>query len=142
MFFTSLKKLEKMRQRSKPFMGILRFLSLRELDRKDRGWQPNTRESEGHADEGWQINKEVVLKFCADFADILFETVVKSVWPSARVKGLQPKKQVGTWQLISVDVDCETSADVSMIVERLLKHECARICSGYVCYDSIFGLVT
>ena len=82
----------------------------------------DTRDGEGHADEGWQINKEVVSKVCSGFGSILFETVVKSVQLSARVNGLQP------WQLISVNVNCETLADVSMIVERLLKPECARIC--------------
>ena len=43
---------------------------------------------------------------------------------SANMKGLQPKDQAGTWQLLSVSVTRETSAGVSMIVERL-KPECA-----------------
>ena len=77
-----------------------------------------TCEGEGHADEGWQINKGVVSRVCTDFHHTLFETVVKSERPSARVNGLHPKDQVGTLQLISVNVDCETSADVFMIVER------------------------
>ena len=37
-----------------------------------------TREGEGHADEGWCIDKEVVSKTCTVFDDVLFETVVKS----------------------------------------------------------------
>ena len=36
-----------------------------------------TREGEGHANEGWQIDKDMVSKICADFDDILFETVVE-----------------------------------------------------------------
>ena len=67
-------------------------------------------------------------KVCADFDDIRFETVVKSVCPSTRVRGAQARGHVGTWQLISVSVNCETSADVCMMVERLLKSECASTC--------------
>ena len=37
-----------------------------------------TREGEGHANEGWFIDKDVVSKICKDFNDVLFETVVKS----------------------------------------------------------------
>ena len=36
-----------------------------------------TRDGEGHANEGWQIKSEVMSKDCTDFADLLFETVVK-----------------------------------------------------------------
>ena len=39
----------------------------------------DTREKEGHANEGWQIDKDVVSKVCTDFDDILFETDVKFV---------------------------------------------------------------
>ena len=39
---------------------------------------------------------------------------------------LQPEDQAGTWQLISVNVNRETSANVAMIVKRSLKPECAR----------------
>ena len=53
---------------------------------------------------------------------------------------LQPKDQVGTWQLIPVNVNCETSADISM-VERLLKPECARApaCNLFVTGNEILG---
>ena len=43
MFFKDFKDFEEMRQRSRPFVGIFRFRSLRKLDRRDRGsWQSNT----------------------------------------------------------------------------------------------------
>ena len=51
---------------------------------------------------------------------------MKSVGPSARVEGLQPKDQVGTWQLTSIDVHCGTSAVVSMIVKKVTE---ARMCA-------------
>ena len=41
---------------------------------------------------------------------------------------LLPKDQVGTWQLNSVNVNRQTSADMSAIVESLLKPECAHTC--------------
>ena len=74
-------KPEEMRPRSKSSMETFRFLSLLKWDHKDRGsWQPSaTREGEGHANERWQINKDVLSKVCTEFDDILFEKVVKSV---------------------------------------------------------------
>ena len=41
------------------------------------------------------------------------------------MKGLQLKDQAGAWQLISGNVNRETSADVGVILKRLLKLECA-----------------
>ena len=38
----------------------------------------HTGEGEGHANEGWFIDKYVVLRICTDFNDVFFETVVKS----------------------------------------------------------------
>ena len=71
---------------------------------------------------------------------------------------LLPKDQVGTWQLISVNVSCETSADVSMIVESLNARAHMPVILAlqetrswdvpnmelpdYVCYGSKFGLAT
>ena len=40
--------------------------------------------------------------------------------------GLQPEDQAGTWQLISVNVNRETSAGVATIVKRVLRPGCAR----------------
>ena len=37
-----------------------------------------TREGEGHANEVWQINPEVVTKVCTNFNAPLFETLLKS----------------------------------------------------------------
>ena len=57
-------------------MESFRFLSLQE----QRGVAAKyTREAESHANEGWQIEKDVVSKICTDFDDILFATVVMSV---------------------------------------------------------------
>ena len=45
------------------------------------GWKlaaEYTREGEGHADEGWFIQKHVVSKICTALNDVLFEMVVKS----------------------------------------------------------------
>ena len=70
--------------------------------------------------------------------------------------------KAGTWQLISVNVNRGTSADVNEIVIRLLKLQCARThlpvvfvlqetrswdvpnpkLHGYACYGSQFGLAT
>ena len=36
-----------------------------------------TREGEGHTDDDWFIDNDVVSKMCADFHNVLFETVVK-----------------------------------------------------------------
>ena len=52
--------------------------------------QPHTRGGEGHATEGWQIEKDVVSKICSDFHDF-FATVVKSSRPTTRVIGLPAK---------------------------------------------------
>ena len=85
-----------------------------------------TRESEGYANEWWQINPEIVKQVCANFDETLFESLLKAYCKPASMRGLLPKAQVGTWQLISVNVNRETSADVAMIVERSLQPECAR----------------
>ena len=70
--------------------------------------------------------------------------------------------KAGTWQLISVNVNRGTSADVNEIVIRLLKLQCARThlpvvfvlqetrswdvpnpkLHGYACFGSQFGLAT
>ena len=117
-----------------------------------------THEGEGHANEGMQIEKDVVSKICTDFDDIHFETVVKSERPTATMNRVLPKDQAGAWQLISVNDNRQSSADISVIVDKLLIHVCARTSachllptideilgcakSGFVCYGSKIVLAT
>ena len=63
---------------------------------------------EGHANEGWQIDKDVVSKICTDFDDILFETVVKSVCSSAEMNWVLPQRP--GWCL-AAGFNCGKTAD-------------------------------
>ena len=56
------------------------------------------------------------------------KTVVKSVWPSARMNRFLPKDQDGILQLISVDEKFQSSTDLSVIVKNILKLGCAHTC--------------
>ena len=49
------------------------------------------REGKGHANEGWFVDKHSVPKFCTEFNDVLFETVVKSSRSTTRMGGAVPK---------------------------------------------------
>ena len=72
------------------------------------------------------------------------------------MKGSQPQDQIGTWQLVSVNVNRETSADVDDILNKVTArvHTCSFFLlqemrswdvpnlklHGYVCHGSKFGL--
>ena len=66
----------------------------------------------------------MVSEICTDFDDILFEAVVKSGLPTAIINRLL-KVRARAWQLISVNINRQRSADISVIVEKLLKLGCA-----------------
>ena len=68
------RKLEEMRRKSRPFFGeYSEFLVYYVGPQRQRHLAAkHTRENEGHADEGWQINEEVVSNVCTDFDDVLF----------------------------------------------------------------------
>ena len=54
-------------------METSRSLSLQKWDCKDKGIMlQNTREGEGHADEGWFIDKHVMSNMCTAFSDFFF----------------------------------------------------------------------
>ena len=121
-----------------------------------------TREGEGHADEGWFIDNDVVSKICTDFNNVLFETVGKSSRPTTRMIGPLPKDQSCAWQLISLNINRRCSSAVSVNVENLLTPVCAHAhrpvifpvqktrswnvpelkLVGHVCYGCKMGLAT
>ena len=83
-------------------------------------------DGERRTDEGSVIGMHVVSTTGKDFNDALFETMVKSSWHPNRIAGLSSKDQSGSLQMISVNINRQRSADISVIVEKLVRPARAR----------------
>ena len=94
MFCKGLKGAEGDETKVKAFCGSLQVSFLAEVGPQGQKQlaATDTREKEGHANEGWQIDEDVVSKICTDFDDTLFETVVKSVCCSAEMNRVLPQR--------------------------------------------------
>ena len=88
-----------------------------------------TLEGEGLAGKGWDIMSEVFAGICTEFSKRLFEAVVGSGKRMGRVPRLFPDCQDATWQLISVNINRQTSADIEVMKEKLLGFEHTHKCS-------------
>ena len=82
-----------------------------------------TPEGEGLAGEGWDFKSEVIAGISTELGEPFLEAVVNSVWRVARVLRLLPDCQDVAWQLISVNIVKQTSADIEVINEELLGFE-------------------
>ena len=92
----ALRKPEEMRRRSKTFLGLFSFLSFHaEVGPQGQRQLAAGSEGEGHAIEGWEINKEVVSKVCTGLDDILFVTVAKSVGTLSQSGGVATERPGG-----------------------------------------------
>ena len=129
-FFKCLKETRGDKTNVKAFYGKFQVSFLAEVGPQvQRQLAANyTREGEGHANEGWQINKDVVSKVCTDFDDVLF-------WNSCEVRmSLSQNEQDGVqrpgWSLAADFSECQLSNFCRHICDcgKLLKHACARIC--------------
>ena len=86
------------------------------------------RDGEGHADESWFIDEDVVSKTCRDFNDNLF-------LDGGEVKLTRlPEEQASVWQLISVSINRQCSSAISVILENS-GHLFARM---HICLSSFF----